>query len=107
MVVPHPMWLSEAKTSKYRAKKPWRHRAIETAGISRGLPANDFRHRNHAAEERLRIFLGQNIEYLAAVRSPMLFKISQEPHRQTLDDLPATEQQRLHMATYGHFRVWT
>jgi hypothetical protein len=41
------------------------------------------------------------------VRSPMLFKISQEPHRQTLDDLPATEQQRLHMATYGHFRVWT
>ena len=78
MVVPHPMWLSEAKTGKYHAKKPWRHRSIETAGISRGLPANDFRHRNHAAEERLRIFLGQDIEHFRSMLAPRALDISHE-----------------------------
>ena len=71
------------------------------------FPPDRFGQRYRACEIRLRIFLGQNIEYLAAVRSPMLFKISQECHRQSLDDLAAMEQQRLYMATYGHFRVWT
>jgi hypothetical protein len=40
------------------------------------FPPDRFGQRYRACEIRLRIFLGQNIEYLAAVRSPMLFKIS-------------------------------
>jgi DNA-binding protein HU-beta len=30
----------------------------------------------------------------------VLFEVHQEPHRQSLDDPPAVEQQRLYMATY-------
>ena len=83
-------------------------RRHNTVGLILGsLPLDRLRQRHRASEVSLWVLLSQHVENLLAVRSPMLFKISQEPHRQSLDDLAAMEQQRLYMATYGHFRVWT
>jgi MaoC like domain len=59
------------------------------------LGLHRLRQRHRAAEICLRILLGQDVEHLLAVRPPVLFEVHQEPHRQTLDDLPAMEQQRL------------